>query len=148
MTAAVVLLVAAIGLMAYGAGGEGDSDAGGSGAARAADQQAPPDCDPARAAGATDGPQTFTFDGEERAYLLALPDDYDGTRPHPLVFSFHGFSGNKEGQNAYAAMAEQGTARGYVVVTPDALRDPRDWNYVDVPARADDLGFVDASRPT
>ena len=138
---AAILLVAAIGLIGCSAGGEGGGDAGGSGAA---DRQAPADCDPARPAASTEGPQTFSFDAGVRAYLLALPDDYDGTTAHPLVFSFHGFSSNKEGQNAYAALADQGTARGYVVVTPDALGDPRDWNYFANPARADDFGFVDA----
>jgi polyhydroxybutyrate depolymerase len=138
---AAILLVAAIGLMACSAGGEGGGDAAGSGVA---DRQAPADCDPARPAASAEGPQTFSFDGGVRAYLLALPDDYDGTTAHPLVFSFHGFSSNKEGQNAYAALADQGTARGYVVVTPDALGDPRDWNYFGNPARADDFGFVDA----
>jgi polyhydroxybutyrate depolymerase len=123
----------------------GDGAAGGSaGGSDATDEAPAADCDPARPDPTTDGPQAFSFGGEERAYLLALPDDYDGTTAHPLVFSFHGFSSNKEGQNAYAAMAEQGTARGYIVVTPDALGDPHDWNYFGDQARADDFGFVDA----
>jgi polyhydroxybutyrate depolymerase len=143
VTVAVVVLVAALGLMACSGGGASGGNADRSDGAQA-EEQLPTDCDPARAATATDDPQTFSFDGEDRAYLLALPDDYDGTTVHPLVFSFHGFASNKEGQNAYAAMAEQGTAKGYVVVTPDALGDPRDWNYLGDQARADDFGFVDA----
>ena len=142
VVAAAHLLVAALVIVACSGGGGGN--AGGSGGAEAGDQPPPADCDPARPATATDDPQTFSFGGEERAYLLALPDDYDGATAHPLVFSFHGFSSNKEGQDAYAAMGEQGTARGYVVVTPDALGDPRDWNYFADQARADDFGFVDA----
>ena len=143
--AAAALL--AVALAAVGCSGSDGTDRGSAGAsdgAEATDEAPAADCDPARPATATDGPQTFSFAGEERAYLLALPDDYDGTTAHPLVFSFHGFSSKKESQNTYAAMAEQGTARGYVVVTPDALGDPRDWNYLGDPARADDFGFVDA----
>lgn len=141
---AAIVLVAAVGLMACRPGGDGGGDAGGSADTGAAARQAPADCDPARPAAATDDPQTFRFDGEQRAYLLALPDDYDGATAHPLVFSFHGFASNKEGQEAYTAMADQGTARGYVVVTPDALGDPRDWNYFGDRTRAHDFGFVEA----
>jgi polyhydroxybutyrate depolymerase len=145
---AAALLVAGPVLVACSGG-----DGAGAGKARGSDgadeaprtSEAPPaDCDPARPATTTDGAQTFSFGGEERAYLLALPDDYDGTTAHPLVFSFHCFSSNKEGQDAYAAMAAEGTARGYIVVTPDALGEPRDWNYFGDPARANDFGFVDA----
>lgn len=110
-------------------------------------------CDPARPADDTaanaDGEgsgnaHTFNFDGEDRTYLLDLPDDYDGTTAHPLVFNFHGFSANKEVQEAYTAIGKIGAERGYVVVTPDALSDPREWNYLDVEDRADDFGFIDA----
>jgi polyhydroxybutyrate depolymerase len=142
---AAALLAAALVLVACSGGdGAAGGSPGGSDGADATDEAPAADCDPARPAPATDGPQTFSIGDEERAYLLALPDDYDGTTAHPLVFSFHGFSSSKEGLNAYAAMAEQGTARGYIVVTPDALGDPRDWNYFGDPARADDFGFVDA----
>ncbi len=145
VTTAAALLAAALVLVACSGGdGSGGADPGGSDGAEATDQPSAADCDPARPATATDGEQTFSFGGEERAYLLALPDDYDGTTAQPLAFSFHGFSSDKEGQNAYAAMADKGTARGYIVVTPDALGDPRDWNYFGDRARADDFGFVDA----
>jgi len=142
--------VAVLLALAAAACSSGDDGGGEAGASRddassveeAAEEAA--DCDPAQPAAASDAPQTFSFGGEDRSYLLALPDDYDGTVAHPLVFSFHGFSSNKEGQDVYAAMAAEGTARGYVVVTPDALGDPREWNMFGDPAKADDFGFVDA----
>jgi polyhydroxybutyrate depolymerase len=144
-----VLLVAAPVLTSCSGGdGAGAGNAHGSDGADAADvaDRAPgADCDPARPASSAGGPQTFSFGGEERTYLLALPDDYgDGSTAHPLVFSFHGFGSNKEGQDAYAAMAAEGTARGYIVVTPDASGAPRNWNYFADPSRADDFGFIDA----
>jgi polyhydroxybutyrate depolymerase len=141
---AATVLVAALALAACSSGsGAGAGNGGGphgatDGGATAAD------CDPPRPAAATAAPQTLRFGDEERAYLLALPDDYDGTTAYPLVFSFHGFEGSKERHDANTAMAGKGTARGYVVVTPDALGEPRDWNYFGNPARADDFGFVDA----
>ncbi|HKA82650.1 MAG TPA: PHB depolymerase family esterase [Acidimicrobiales bacterium] len=142
---AAVLLVAAPVLAACSGGDEaGAGNARGPDGAGAADRAPAADCDPARPATRTDGPHTFSFGGEARTYLLALPDDYDGRTAHPLVFSFHGFASDKEGQDAYAAMAAEGTARGYIVVTPDALGEPRDWNYFADPSRADDFGFVDA----
>jgi polyhydroxybutyrate depolymerase len=142
---AATVLVATLALAACSSGsGAGAGNAGGpDGASTDADATAA-DCDPPRPATATAAPQTFRFGEEERAYLLALPDDYDGTTAHPLVFSFHGFAGSKEGHAASTAMAEKGAARGYVVLTPDALGEPRDWNYFGNPARADDFGFVHA----
>jgi polyhydroxybutyrate depolymerase len=144
-TVAATVLLAALALVACSSGGgAGAGNAGGPDGATTDAGAAPPDCDPPRPAAPTDAAQSFRFGDQTRAYLLALPDDYDGTTAYPLVVSFHGFSSNKEGQNAYAAMAEKGTARGYIVVTPDALGEPRDWNYFGNPARADDFGFVDA----
>lgn len=144
-TVAATVLVAALALVACSSGGGADAgNAGEPDGATTDAGAAAPDCDPPRPAATTDAAQSFRFGDQTRAYLLALPDDYGGTTAYPLVFSFHGFSSNKEGQNAYAAMAEKGTARGYIVVTPDALGEPRDWNYFGNPARADDFGFVDA----
>jgi polyhydroxybutyrate depolymerase len=142
IVAATVLFAAlALGACSSGSGaGAGNAD----GPDRATDASATADCDPPRPAVASAASQTFRFGDEERAYLLALPDDYDGSTAYPLVFNFHGFAGSKEGHDANTAMADQGTARGYVVVTPDALGEPRDWNYFGNPARADDFGFVDA----
>ena len=138
-------LVAALALVACSSGGgAGPGNGGGPGGATTDAGAVTPDCDPPRPAAATDGAQSFRFGDQTRAYLLAVPDDYDGTTEYPLVFTFHGFSSNKEGMDAYAGMAEEGTARGYIVVTPDALGEPRDWNSFGNSARADDFGFVDA----
>jgi polyhydroxybutyrate depolymerase len=129
---AATVLVAALALAACSSGsGAGAGNAGGPDSPTDADATA--DCDPPRPAEATAAPQTFRFGDDERAYLLALPDDYDGTTAYPLVFSFHGFAGSKEGHNANTAMAEKGTARGYVVITPDALGEPRDWKLLRQP---------------
>jgi polyhydroxybutyrate depolymerase len=86
----------------------------------------------------------FRHDGEERSYLLALPTGYDGRSPHPLVFNFHGFKATKELQETRTSMAAKGAARGYVVVTPDALGAPPRWNTPGVSGKADDFGFVRA----
>ncbi|ADP84598.1 alpha/beta hydrolase family esterase [Pseudofrankia inefficax] len=90
------------------------------------------------------GAQTLRYDGHDRAYLLSLPTGYDARRPYPLVLDFHGAGGTKEAQEANTLMARTGTARGFIVVTPDALGDPRKWNVFEAPAAADDVGFVHA----
>src|SRR5436190_24132 len=85
----------------------------------------PADCDPARN-GLTSGPNTLTFGGEQRSYLLQLPTAYDGRSFAPLVFDFHGFGSNGPAQDARTAMGAAGAARGFIVVTPTS--DPPQWN--------------------
>lgn len=128
-----------------GEGNRDDASGGDPGAGdHGADTTRPADCDPARPHETAPPPQTFDVEGQAREYLLALPDDYDGATAVPLVLDFHGFSNTKEGQDTMTGMSEEGTARGYAVVTPDALGEPQEWNAFGDPARADDFGFVAA----
>ncbi len=76
--------------------------------------------------------------------MLALPRGYTGAKRVPLVFDFHGFVGNKEQQEANTGLAREGSARGFVVVTPDSLGNPMQWNEFAAPTDADDFGFVGA----
>ena len=39
-------------------------------------------------------------------------------------------------------MGSKGSDRGYIVVTPEALGSPHNWNWRSAPDRADDFGFV------
>jgi polyhydroxybutyrate depolymerase len=103
---------------------------------------AAPACSPARAATPTAAPETFRFDGHDRAYLLALPPGYDGRTPAPLIFNFHGFLGRKEKTETDTQMGAKGSARGFIVVTPDSLG--VQWNAFSAPGEADDYGFVHA----
>lgn len=141
-----VLVVGALGVSACGSDDGDDSAEPAGEESEAVEDEAPVDCDPSLEVddASIDGAQQFEFEGDERSYLLTLPDDYDGSTAHPLVFNFHGFGANKEEQEEYTAMGELGAARGYVVVTPDALGDPSDWNYFSDEARPDDFGFIDA----
>lgn len=129
------LLVSLVGLPACSLGDEGTTEV--------AERARPADCEPAGRAPAGE-PQVLRHGGQERAYLLALPDGYDGTTAHPLVLNFHGWASSKEEYEELTRMAERGTARGYVVATPDALGDPAEWNMFEQPGRADDYGFADA----
>lgn len=99
-------------------------------------------CRPARPSTSTTGPQTFRFDGHDRTYLVALPPGYDGRTPAPLIFNFHGFLGRKEKTETDTQMGAKGSARGFIVVTPDSLG--VQWNAFSAPGEADDYGFVHA----
>jgi polyhydroxybutyrate depolymerase len=67
------------------------------------------------------GPQTLEVDGQQREYVVHLPDDYDGSEPAPLVLNLHGFGGTIDDQDEITDLPSQGNARGYVVVTPQGL---------------------------
>jgi len=68
-----------------------------------------------------DVPLTFESEGVSRSYRFAVPPDYDPERPAPLVLNLHGSGSNAAQQSLYSALPAKGTARGFVVVTPDAI---------------------------
>jgi polyhydroxybutyrate depolymerase len=95
---------------------------------------------PPPAAALVPGAGRLVVDGVERSYLLALPDDPDPRQPTPVILNFHGSGSNMAEQAAYSRLPERGTARGYVVVTPDGTGQPRGWNL----GGGADVAFVDA----
>jgi polyhydroxybutyrate depolymerase len=88
---------------------------------------APSDCAPPGAA-LSAGEQRLVVDGVERRYLLALPADLDPQRRTPVILDFHGSGSNMAEQAAYSRLPALGTARGYVVVTPDGTGEPQGWD--------------------
>lgn len=76
-----------------------------------------------------------------RAYRVAMPHA-DGSL-HPMVLLFHGFASSKEAIDADTGMERAGTARGFVVVTPDGTGSPRTWHFLGA-GSDDDFAFVDA----
>lgn len=81
---------------------------GGSDACRAAPESPPTE-------------QTIRSGGEERTFLLEVPDDLAAGTPMPLLFNFHGSGSNAVEQAAYSRLPEVGTERGLIVVTPEAV---------------------------
>jgi polyhydroxybutyrate depolymerase len=77
-----------------------------------------------------------------RTYRLALPAD-DGER-HPLVLALHGFASSSAQFDRETGIDKQGTARGYVVITPDAAQSPTNWNIFGAPNQPNDFGFINA----
>ncbi|MCU1427754.1 MAG: putative esterase/lipase/thioesterase [Actinomycetia bacterium] len=110
----------------------------------ATDATVPSACTPARVATPAVAARVFRYAGQDRSYFLALPARYDGSQAYPLVFDFHGFAGRKEALEALTHMGKKGTARGFIVVTPDSLENPPQWNMFGSPGQPDDFGFVHA----
>jgi len=91
----------------------------------------------------------ITVGGADREYLLSIPDDYDPSKPAPLLFDFHGLSSNMQEQSLYTRLDQQGGARGYVVITPNGQGDVlRHWSLVPSAARNPDVAFVQAMLRT
>jgi len=74
---------------------------------------------------AADTTNSLTVRGVERMFILHVPPSYDGSKPVPVLFMFHGL-----GSTAAAAASEyydwQATAdtHGFIVVFPDSLTPP------------------------
>ena len=58
--------------------------------------------------------------GEERMYLLRIPDGYEEGVPSDVVFNFHGSTSNAVEQFDYADFTEQADRDNVILVTPDA----------------------------
>ena len=69
----------------------------------------------------TSGLETISDATGEREYFLHVPDGYDGTTPAPLLLNIHGLTSNIEEQDIVSDLPEMAGARGYVVVTPQAI---------------------------
>lgn len=71
-----------------------------------------------------------------RSYHLRLPDGYEPDRPYPLVFRFHGYSGDGL---AGGLAIERPASRAAIVIGPDGLN--TNWSRS---SESEDLEFFDA----
>lgn len=94
--------------------------------------------------------RTLTHGGIERSYRLHLPPQYDGAKPLPVVFNFHGAVTNGDFQPVFTGMNKKADEAGFIVVYPDGTG-PNTitlfWNSGGIPARkpenqSDDVGFI------
>ena len=100
---------------------------------------APPDgCAGGPSLGA--GRHTMEFGGQERVFLLSLPE---GAGPHPVLLNLHGLGSGAREQAAYSRLPRRGAARGYVVVTPQVAADRMAWT-LPHGFGPDDTGFLGA----
>jgi polyhydroxybutyrate depolymerase len=68
-----------------------------------------------------DVPLTLPMGTTERTYRLGVPGDYDPQRPTPLIVDLHGSGSNALQASVYSDLPRRAGARGYIVVTPDAV---------------------------
>lgn len=92
--------------------------------------------------------KTLLHDGETREYTVYIPASYDGTSSVPLLFNFHGGSGDIASQIAVSDMRSIADTAGFILVYPQALPDPNDdgstlWTHKE-PTTVDDIFFVEA----
>lgn len=82
---------------------------------------------------------------KKRRYYIYIPNSYDGTKPVPLVFDFHGRGGNPRGEVAYSDFANLAEKKGFILVAPRGifaeLGMPA-WNTRLEPDGVDDVALV------
>ena len=91
--------------------------------------------------------QSIEHDGEQRSYILFVPEAAAGIDPIPVVLNFHGFTGTAESQMNYADFRPLAETHGFILVYPEGtLLNGRDthWNVGGWTrgSSADDIGFV------
>lgn len=70
----------------------------------------------------------------ERPARVLLPNDYDGSRPLPVIFLFHGFTATSGIQDAYMGLSPHRHDRDFIIVLPDGLTNATGqqyWNATD-----------------
>ncbi len=82
--------------------------------------------------------ESATVDGTERTWQLAMPDG----EAFGIIVDLHGTGGTIDVQDAITRLSEEGTERGYVVITPQAEENPARWTVPGIPG-PDDVAFVE-----
>ena len=85
---------------------------------------------------------TLAFGGADRTYLLHVPASYDGTKPVPVVFEFHGHGSSAAQQIVYGDFRPLAEKEGFLVVAPDGQGSPRHFTYRATGGEADDVAFA------
>jgi polyhydroxybutyrate depolymerase len=98
--------------------------------------------------------RTLTHDGRERSYILYVPASVDWSKPVPLVFVFHGGTGNARSAIKMSGFNTVADQHGFLVAYPDGTGRHSDdilltWNAGSCCGYAqeenvDDVGFVRA----
>jgi len=96
--------------------------------------------------------KTIISEGNLRTYSVYIPDKYQADLKVPLLFNFHGGSGNIASQIAIADMRPIADTAGFILVYPQAFPDPNDggstnWTHKS-PSTIDDIIFVEAMIDT
>jgi polyhydroxybutyrate depolymerase len=80
--------------------------------------------------------------GEERRYLLYVPERYDPSVPTPLVITIHGFAQWPANQAAVSRWNELADQHGFIVVYPAGTSFPMRWRTSNVSGATKDVTFI------
>ena len=92
--------------------------------------------------------ENLLYDGNNRQYLVYVPQSYSSSLPTPILFAFHGGSGYADDfMNYEADLRSIADTAGFILVYPQALEDPNDggstnWLHKD-PTDHKDIFFVE-----
>ena len=71
--------------------------------------------------------ENILYDGNNRQYLVYVPQSYSSSSPTPILFAFHGGSGYaNDFMNYEADFRSIADTAGFILVYPQALEDPND----------------------
>ena len=92
--------------------------------------------------------KTLNYDGNLREYTVYIPVSYNGNSSVPLLFNFHGGSGDIASQISTSDMRPISEMAEFILVYPQALPDPNgggatSWTHKE-PTSVDDIFFVEA----
>lgn len=85
--------------------------------------------------GFTTGERTITSNSKERVYYLELPKDYNSNTAYPLVFGFHGMTGDYTSFTEGSYDLQSAVGDEAILVFPNALPDASNvtkWNAADL----------------
>lgn len=89
--------------------------------------------------------QTMTYNGNQRAYIIGVPVDYDASKSYPLVMLFHGNPGTKEQMRGFAPF-EQVSHKDAILVYPDGLGGA--WDLYTPTASNNDMNWINSLPAT
>ena len=91
--------------------------------------------------------ETLFFDGQEREYIIYIPESYDGNIDFPILFSFHGGGGYASDFIQANDMRPLADTANFIAVYPQGAIDPEggttSWIHK-APTDHDDIFFVEA----
>ena len=94
--------------------------------------------------------QLIMHDGENREYILYIPNSYNSDIPVPLVINFHGFGGSASAFMDEADLRSLAESKTFILVYPQGscLDGSSHWNPCpnggDNKSDVDDFGFIEA----
>ncbi|MGA2368566.1 MAG: PHB depolymerase family esterase [Dehalococcoidia bacterium] len=80
--------------------------------------------------------------GENRVYLVHIPNSYDGTKAVPLILVFHYYTGSPQTMADLSGFNAISDSNGFIVVYPAGIDTAWHFNLSQYDRHIDDLGFV------